>query len=114
LSGCDHPRPGRHRAPAEDLYRAEDAAEPDRVALPVGPDENTLGLERDGHYPMACARSPMRSPTVSMPTERRTRPAGGASLVPRTEACVIGSGTSMSDSTPPSDSPSVKISVRAE
>src|SRR5437870_3002338 len=53
----------------------------------------------------------MRSSTVSMPTERRTSPAGGASLVPRTDPCVIARGISTSDSTPPSDSAIAKLRI---
>ena len=47
-----------------------------------------------------------------MPTESRTSPAGGAIFVPFTEPCVIARGTSMRDSTPPSDSARAKICVR--
>ena len=42
-----------------------------------------------------------------MPTERRTRSAGTSRAEPATEACVIRPGCSISDSTPPSDSPRV-------
>ncbi len=49
-----------------------------------------------------------------MPTDRRTRSSGTSSAEPAVDACVIAPGCSMSDSTPPSDSASVKISVRVQ
>ena len=55
----------------------------------------------------ACARSASRSSTFSMPTDSRTRSFGTSSGDPATLACVIRPGCSISDSTPPSDSPSV-------
>ena len=49
-----------------------------------------------------------------MPTESRTRSSGTSSGEPATLACVIRPGCSISDSTPPSDSPSVNTSVRPQ
>ena len=46
-----------------------------------------------------------------MPQLRRMRSAGTAASEPSTVWCVIAWGTSMSDSTPPSDSASVKSFV---
>ena len=46
-----------------------------------------------------------------MPTLSRIRSAGTSSGVPATEAWVILPGCSISDSTPPSDSPRVKTSA---
>src|SRR6185503_3421556 len=102
----DEPRATCHGKQDEREEKRADEHAPIRRALP-GRCERGLG------HPIACARSAMRSDTVSMPTERRTRPAGGASFVPRTEPCVMASGTSMSDSTPPRDSASEKYFVRA-
>src|SRR5699024_3537020 len=45
-----------------------------------------------------------RSSTSSMPIEMRTRSAGGTSSEPSADTCVIFSGCSIKDSTPPSDS----------
>ena len=59
----------------------------------------------------AWSRSASRSSTSSMPTESRTRSAGTSSGDPATLACVIRPGCSISDSTPPSDSPSVNTCV---
>ena len=56
----------------------------------------------------AAARSVTRSSGASIPQLRRTRSAGTAASEPSTVWCVIACGTSMSDSTPPSDSASVK------
>ena len=61
----------------------------------------------------ADSRSARRSSAFSIPTDRRTRPGGTASGESATEAWVIGAGSSMSDSTPPSDSASVKSRVAA-
>ena len=55
-----------------------------------------------------------RSSTVSMPTLSRIRSSGTSRSVPATLACVILPGCSISDSTPPSDSPSVKTSARSQ
>ena len=49
----------------------------------------------------------------SMPQLSRTRSAGTAAAEPSTDWCVIACGTSISDSTPPSDSASVNSLVRA-
>ena len=62
----------------------------------------------------AARRSSTRSSTSSMPTESRTRLSGTSSAEPATEAWVIAAGCSISDSTPPSDSARVKISVAAQ
>ena len=45
------------------------------------------------------------------PTDRRTSPAGTSRLEPATDPWVITAGTSIRDSTPPSDSASVKMDV---
>ena len=50
----------------------------------------------------------------SMPTDSRTRSSGTSSCDPAVEACVIAPGCSISDSTPPSDSARMKISVREQ
>ena len=50
----------------------------------------------------------------STPQDSRTRSAGTAASEPSTEPCVIACGTSISDSTPPSDSASVKTCVRVQ
>ena len=56
----------------------------------------------------------MRSSTDSIPTDRRTSASGTSRCEPATEAWVITAGSSMSDSTPPSDSASVKIRVDSQ
>jgi hypothetical protein len=48
---------------------------------------------------------------VLEPTDNRTRPGSTAICEPAVERCVIAAGTSISDSTPPNDSASVKIFV---
>ena len=48
-----------------------------------------------------------------MPTESRIRSGGTASADPAADAWVIRAGSSISDSTPPSDSPRVNSRVRA-
>ena len=50
----------------------------------------------------------MRSTLASIPHDSRTRSAGTAAAEPSTDWCVIACGTSISDSTPPSDSASEK------
>ena len=65
---------------------------------------------RSGHW----SRSASRSSAVSMPTLSRTRSAGTSRSVPATLAWVIRPGCSISDSTPPSDSPRVKTRVRSQ
>ncbi len=62
---------------------------------------------------MASRRSSTRSSAASTPHDRRTRSAGTAAAESSTDWCVIACGTSISDSTPPSDSASGKISVAA-
>ncbi len=52
-------------------------------------------------------------PGSSIPQLSRTRSAGTAAAEPSTDWCVIACGTSISDSTPPSDSASVNSRVRA-
>ena len=54
----------------------------------------------------------MRSSGCSMPTDNRTRSSGTSSGEPATLAWVIGPGTSISDSTPPSYTACKKSSVR--
>src|SRR4051812_22392156 len=61
----------------------------------------------------AASRSASRSSAASMPTDRRTRLPGGANGAPAVEACVIRAGCSIRLSTPPSDSASWKMRVRA-
>ena len=53
------------------------------------------------------------SAAVSMPTLSRTRSSGTSRSLPATDAWVMRCGCSMSDSTPPSDSPRVNTRVRA-
>ena len=53
----------------------------------------------------------MRSSTPSIPTDRRISAGSTASAVSDTDMWVIAAGTSMRDSTPPSDSASVKSRV---
>src|SRR5438067_1577890 len=60
----------------------------------------------------ACSRSATRSSIDSIPTERRTRFFGGANGASAVDAWVIRAGTSIIDSTPPSDSASFQIFVR--
>ena len=59
-------------------------------------------------------RSAMRSTADSIPQERRIRASGTSRAEPATEAWVIVDGTSMSDSTPPSDSARVNSRVDAQ
>ena len=61
---------------------------------------------------MAACRSATRSSGASTPQDSRTRSAGTAASEPSTDWWVIACGTSISDSTPPSDSASVKSLVR--
>ena len=61
----------------------------------------------------ASVRSATRSSAASIPQLRRTRSAGTAAADPSTDWCVIACGTSISDSTPPSDSARLKTSQRA-
>ena len=61
----------------------------------------------------AASRSATRSSADSIPTDRRTRFPGGANGAPAVDACVIRAGCSIRLSTPPSDSASWKIFVRA-
>ena len=61
----------------------------------------------------ADSRSARRSSTASMPTDRRTSDGGTASGESATDAWVIGAGSSISDSTAPSDSARVKRRVHA-
>ena len=68
---------------------------------------------RAGERTSACSRSATRSSADSIPTERRTRFVGGANGASAVDACVISAGTSIIDSTPPSDSASFQIFVRA-
>ena len=49
-----------------------------------------------------------------MPTDSLIRSPGTSSSEPVTEACVIRAGCSISDSTPPSDSPRVNRRVRPQ
>src|SRR5947207_923725 len=49
----------------------------------------------------------MMSSTVSIPTDSRTSPGSTSLVEPATDRWVMTAGTSMSDSTPPSDSASV-------
>ena len=65
-----------------------------------------------GSAPRARSRSAIRSSAVSMPTLSRIRSAGTSRSVPATLAWVIRPGCSISDSTPPSDSPRVNTSAR--
>ena len=53
----------------------------------------------------------MRSTLASIPHDSRTRSAGTAASDSSTDWCVIACGTSISDSTPPSDSASEKTFV---
>ena len=55
-----------------------------------------------------------RSSTFSMPTESRTRSPGTSRAEPATEACVMRPGCSISDSTPPRDSPRVNSLARLQ
>ncbi len=55
----------------------------------------------------------MRSSTCSIPTDSRTSCAGTSHGDPATLACVIGPGTSINDSTPPSDSARKNSSARS-
>src|SRR6185295_4187972 len=90
--------------------------EPDRVQRMVAeviaedprvPDDAAAAT----HQLSAWARSAIRSSASSMPTDSRTRSPGTSSMEPATLACVIRPGCSMSDSTPPSDSPNVNSDV---
>ena len=56
----------------------------------------------------------MRSSACSMPTDSLIRSAGTSSGESAADACVIRAGCSISDSTPPSDSPSVNSVVRPQ
>src|SRR6185436_17440053 len=67
----------------------------------------------DGPHPSACARSSIRSSGCSMPTESRIRSPGTSKGEPATLAWVIGPGTSINDSTPPSDSARKNRRVRS-
>ena len=65
--------------------------------------------------PRARSRSAIRSSAVSMPTREPDQVGGHlAASVPATLACVIRPGCSISDSTPPSDSPRVNTSARSQ
>ena len=64
----------------------------------------------DSRPPIACARSSTRSSAPRCRSYSRTRSGGTAAADPSTDWCVIACGTSISDSTPPSDSASVKTS----
>ena len=57
------------------------------------------------------SRSAIRSSTPSIPTDRRTSAGSTSSGEPATDMWVIAAGTSISDSTPPSDSASVNRRV---
>src|SRR5690606_26224258 len=112
--------------PAPRRLRVRSSAGPDR-----GPDrpmnerdEGRPGSpERPGRNPAksggpdqssAASRSATRSSADSMPTESRTRSAGTSSGEPAVEACVIRAGCSISDSTPPSDSPRANSRARPQ
>ena len=60
---------------------------------------------------IAWRRSSTRSAAASIPQLSRTRSAGTAAREPSTDWCVIACGTSISDSTPPSDSASANSFV---
>jgi hypothetical protein len=68
---------------------------------------------RSGAFASAASRSATRSSAASIPTESRTRFAGGAKGAPAVEAWVIRAGCSIRLSTPPRDSASWKSLVRA-
>src|SRR5919202_2341757 len=106
----------RHRARGDDEGGEDDRTTDEEV---VSHAASTRAAARRFRYTAAAertsaaSRSATRSSGDSRPTERRTRLGEAANGPSAVEACVIRAGGSMRVSTPPSDSASFQIFVRA-
>ena len=82
VSQMEGPRPSSWAAPS--IWYAAVAA----------PSRKSFGMRTGRGYSASSAvrRSSVRSPTSSMPTDRRTTESGTSSSVPRTDAWVISDG----------------------